>query len=123
MYVHRAESGHALVAGLAAVLAEPPDDPFVPDLIAVPTQGIERWLAQQLSHHLGAGTGRLPGWCRQHREFAVMSAGQDGICPECTDGRLQDVSASGIDTPDPWWQCDNCQTKFADPEGREPVHR
>jgi len=34
MYVHRAESGHALVAGLAAVLAEPPDDPFVPDLIA-----------------------------------------------------------------------------------------
>jgi len=56
MYVHRAESGHALVAGLAAVLAEPPDDPFVPDLIAVPTQGIERWLAQQLSHHLGAGT-------------------------------------------------------------------
>jgi hypothetical protein len=64
MYVHRAESGHALVAGLAAVLAEPPDDPFVPDLIAVPTQGIERWLAQQLSHHLGAGaSGQGDGVC------------------------------------------------------------
>ena len=29
MYVHRAESGHVLVAGLGAVLAEPSDDPFV----------------------------------------------------------------------------------------------
>ena len=64
LYVHRAESGHALVAGLAAVLAEPPDDPFVPDLIAVPTQGIERLLAQQLSHHLGVGSaGQGGGVC------------------------------------------------------------
>ncbi len=43
------------MAPLAAVLAEAPEDPFTPDVVAVPTRGVERWLAQRLSHHLGAG--------------------------------------------------------------------
>ena len=55
--VHRSERADALVAPLAAVLAEPPDDPFLPDVVAVPTPGVERWLAQRLSHHLGTGPG------------------------------------------------------------------
>lgn len=51
--MHRSERADALVAPLAAVLAEPLDDPFTPDVVAVPTRGVERWVAQQLSHHLG----------------------------------------------------------------------
>ncbi|MGF0115320.1 exodeoxyribonuclease V subunit gamma [Promicromonospora sp. Marseille-Q5078] len=57
LHVHRSERSDALVAPLADVLAEPPDDPFTPDVVAVPTRGIERWLAQRLSHRLGVGTG------------------------------------------------------------------
>jgi exodeoxyribonuclease V gamma subunit len=53
LHVHRSERSDALVAPLADVLAEPPDDPFTPDVVAVPTRGIERWLAQRLSHRLG----------------------------------------------------------------------
>ncbi|WP_319946696.1 exodeoxyribonuclease V subunit gamma, partial [Cellulosimicrobium cellulans] len=53
--MHRSERAEALVAPLAAVLAEVPADPFTPDVVAVPTRGVERWLAQRLSHHLGAG--------------------------------------------------------------------
>ncbi|MFD4990681.1 exodeoxyribonuclease V subunit gamma [Cellulosimicrobium cellulans] len=53
--MHRSERAEALVAPLAAVLAEAPEDPFTPDVVAVPTRGVERWLAQRLSHHLGAG--------------------------------------------------------------------
>ncbi|UFU03693.1 exodeoxyribonuclease V subunit gamma [Ruania suaedae] len=57
LHIHRSERTDALVAPLAAVLAEPPEDPFTPDVVAVPTRGIERWLAQRLSHHLGVPAG------------------------------------------------------------------
>jgi exodeoxyribonuclease V gamma subunit len=55
LHIHRSERADALVAPLAAVLATPPDDPFTPDVVAVPTRGVERWLAQRLSHLLGDG--------------------------------------------------------------------
>ncbi len=57
LQVHRSESGTALVCALADLLSAPPEDPFAPDVVAVPAQGIERWLAQRLSHRLGAGRG------------------------------------------------------------------
>ena len=61
--LHRSERADALVAPLAAVLAEPPEDPFARDVVAVPTRGVERWLAQRLSHHLGAGADGEAGLC------------------------------------------------------------
>ncbi|WP_166844959.1 exodeoxyribonuclease V subunit gamma [Isoptericola sp. BMS4] len=57
LHIHRSERADALVEPLAEVLAAPPEDPFAPDVVAVPTRGIERWLAQRLAHHLGAGDG------------------------------------------------------------------
>ncbi|MFI7588460.1 exodeoxyribonuclease V subunit gamma [Spongisporangium articulatum] len=53
--VHRSRTGEALVAGLAGVLSAAPADPFTPDVVAVPAKGVERWIAQRLSLHLGAG--------------------------------------------------------------------
>jgi exodeoxyribonuclease V gamma subunit len=61
LYVHRAERADRLADALAAILAEPPDDPFAPELIAVPTRGMERWLTQRLSTSLGASAGRADG--------------------------------------------------------------
>src|SRR4051794_21910791 len=55
--VHRSESGTALAGGLARVLAAPQRDALAPELVAVPAKGVERWLMQQLSHHLGAEDG------------------------------------------------------------------
>ncbi|MCZ2261541.1 exodeoxyribonuclease V subunit gamma, partial [Isoptericola sp. QY 916] len=63
LHVHRSERSDALVAPLADVLAVPPDDPFTPDVVAVPTRGIERWLAQRLSHRLGVPGGSGAGIC------------------------------------------------------------
>lgn len=57
LIVHRVGSGEALADGLAELLAVPPADPFAADVVAVPAQGVERWLAQRLSHRLGAGAG------------------------------------------------------------------
>ena len=65
--VHRSESGLALVAGLAELFAVPPADPFTPEVVAVPAPGIERWLAQRLSHDLGA-------------DASAGAVGDDGVC-------------------------------------------
>ena len=54
LVVHRAASGAALAGGLADVLSKPPADPFAQEVVAVPAKGVERWLAQRLSHVLGA---------------------------------------------------------------------
>jgi exodeoxyribonuclease V gamma subunit len=61
--VHRAERADRLVDALAAVLAEPVTDPFAPEVVAVPSRGIERWLTQRLSNVLGATSGRGDGVC------------------------------------------------------------
>lgn len=57
--VHRAESGTVLAEELARLLADPLDDPFAPEIVAVPAKGVERWLTQRLSLRLG--TSRLDG--------------------------------------------------------------
>jgi exodeoxyribonuclease V gamma subunit len=64
--IHRAERADPLVKALAELLAATPGawefDPFTPELVSVPTRGIERWLTQQLSVHLGA-SGKRDGVC------------------------------------------------------------
>ena len=79
LHLHRSERADALVGALADVLAEPPDDAFAPDVVAVPTRGVERWLAQRLSHHLGAATCLRRGRCvRQRRVRLAGAAGGQG---------------------------------------------
>lgn len=51
--VHRAETGVVLAEELARLLADPLEDPFAPEIVAVPAKGVERWLTQRLSLHLG----------------------------------------------------------------------
>ncbi|MCU0308468.1 MAG: exodeoxyribonuclease V subunit gamma, partial [Thermoleophilia bacterium] len=55
LHVHRGERADALAGALADLLAAPPDDPLAPEVVAVPTRGVERWLAQTLATRLGAG--------------------------------------------------------------------
>ncbi len=61
LHLHRAERADVLVEALAGVLRTPPADPLAPDLVAVPARGVERWLTQRLSHHLGARAGPSAG--------------------------------------------------------------
>jgi exodeoxyribonuclease V gamma subunit len=63
LYAHRSERADHLVEALGDVLAEPLGDPLTSEVVAVPTRGVERWLAQRLSHRLGATAGRLDGVC------------------------------------------------------------
>ncbi|MBO0767765.1 MAG: exodeoxyribonuclease V subunit gamma, partial [Solirubrobacterales bacterium] len=61
--LHRSDHADALVRALAEVLSEPPADPFAREIVAVPTRGMERWLTQQLSAHLGTSDGAGDGVC------------------------------------------------------------
>ncbi len=89
--VHRAERAGPLADALGALLSEPLPDPFATEVVAVPAKGVERWLAQRLSHRLGAG------------------AHADGICagvafpsPGSVVGAAV-AAAAGVDpVEDPW---------------------
>ncbi len=63
LHVHRAERADTLAAALAELLADPPLDVFADEVVAVPARGVERWLTQRLSHHLGSRPGRADGIC------------------------------------------------------------
>ncbi|MGO9899072.1 MAG: exodeoxyribonuclease V subunit gamma [Solirubrobacteraceae bacterium] len=63
LHLHRATRTDALVDAVRETLATPPADPFAAEVIAVPSKGVERWIAQRLSLHLGATTDRRDGIC------------------------------------------------------------
>jgi exodeoxyribonuclease V gamma subunit len=62
LHLHRAERSDTLADALAAVLAQPPSNPFAVDVVSVPTKGVERWLAQRLAGTLGS-SGSGDGVC------------------------------------------------------------
>jgi exodeoxyribonuclease V gamma subunit len=101
MQVHTSERADVLVDALGALLAsDPPGDPFAPEVVAVPTRGVERWVAQRLSHRLGALGG----------PDAAGGAGEAGVCANVdfsAPARLVHravAAASGIDPDDDPWQ-------------------
>jgi exodeoxyribonuclease V gamma subunit len=63
LHIHRAERADRLVDALACVVAAPLVDPLTPEVVAVPTRGVERWLIQCLSSCLGVTPGRRDGVC------------------------------------------------------------
>lgn len=92
LILHRAVRADRLAHALGDLLRTPLGDPFATEIIAVPTQGVERWLAQSLSHQLG-----------------TSPDGRDGVCAGVqfpSPRRLAAAAvaaASGVDVAsDPW---------------------
>ena len=92
LHVHRAERADGLVEALGDLLAGPPADPFAPEVVSVPTRGMERWLTQRLSGRLGATPGRADGVCANVVFPSPRRLVGDAV-----------ATASGIDADaDPW---------------------
>ncbi|WP_256842657.1 exodeoxyribonuclease V subunit gamma [Ornithinimicrobium cryptoxanthini] len=87
LFVHRATNTDVLAGGLAELLAAPLDDAFAEEVVAVPAKGVERWLAQRLSHTLGSGP-----------------RGGDGVCAGVRFLNPHSLVALvlGIERDDPW---------------------
>ncbi|HWI43443.1 MAG TPA: exodeoxyribonuclease V subunit gamma [Nocardioides sp.] len=85
--LHRGPGTAALADALGDVLAVAPDDPFAKEVVVVPAKGVERWLAQRLSHRLGAG-----------------ARGGDGVCAGVDFLRPRSLVAllTGTERTDPW---------------------
>jgi exodeoxyribonuclease V gamma subunit len=112
LHVHRSERADGLVQALADLLAEPLEDPMAPEIVAVPTRGMERWLTQRLSATLGASAGRADGvcanitfpWPRRVVGDAVAAASgvdpeRDPWLPERATWPLLDVLEASLDEP------------------------
>src|SRR3954465_81334 len=88
LHVHTAERADGLVAALGTLLATPPADPFAPEVVAVPTRGMERWLTQRMAGRLGASAGRGDGVCANvefpppRRLVGEAVAAASGIAPD-----------------------------------------
>ncbi|NYF98385.1 exodeoxyribonuclease V subunit gamma [Janibacter cremeus] len=82
LHLHRAQRTDLLAEGLGELLASPLPDPFAQEVVVVPEQGIERWLAQRLSHRLGTGERGGDGVCAgirflRPRSLVTMLTGRD----------------------------------------------
>ncbi len=130
LFLHRSERADGLVDMLGELLAVPIKAVMAPEVVAVPTRGIERWLTQQLSSKLGATPGRRDGICA-NVEFPfpgtlvgkALVAGS-GIDPESDPWStarsvwplLQVVEAS---LDEPWLSSFAAHLRNAAPEGEE----
>ena len=111
LVVHRAERATVLADALADLLATPLPDPFAAELVAVPAKGVERWLAQRLSHRLGTGAGAEDGVCANVRflsPYRLLTAATTTVAPEqaeqleaWTPERLSWPLLAAIDDPSP----------------------
>ena len=54
MRIYSADRALPLVGRVADVLNHPPADPMTPEWLAVPSDGMRRWLSLELARHLGA---------------------------------------------------------------------
>jgi exodeoxyribonuclease V gamma subunit len=92
LHVHRAERADGLVEAMRQILADTQPDPLTPEVVAVPTRGMERWLAQRMSDRLGAGDRRGDGVCANVEFPSPRRLVSDAV-----------ATASGIDAEtDPW---------------------
>jgi exodeoxyribonuclease V gamma subunit len=88
LVIHRATRADRLADALASLLRAPLPDPLAPDLVAVPTRGMERWLTQHLSAALGASPGRADGVCANvlfpspHDLVTGAVAAASGVAPD-----------------------------------------
>ncbi|MFB9315279.1 exodeoxyribonuclease V subunit gamma [Nocardioides plantarum] len=63
LHLHRAPRTDQLADALGELLAVPLADPFAEEVVVVPEKGVERWLAQRMSHRLGVGPRGGDGVC------------------------------------------------------------
>jgi exodeoxyribonuclease V gamma subunit len=92
MHLYLAGAAPPLAARLAEVMEVAPPDPFTPEWLAVPSDGMRRWLTLELARHLGASS---PG-------------GGDGVAANIIRAYPSDLRSAvlAVDRPegqpDPW---------------------
>ncbi|MEP7088948.1 MAG: exodeoxyribonuclease V subunit gamma [Nocardioidaceae bacterium] len=111
LLIHRAERSDALVHGLGLLLASIPRDPFTPEVVAVPSKGVERWITQTLSASLGTAAGDgicanidFPSPARVVAEALAAGTGVDAREDPWSEQRLSWILLDAADrcAAEPW---------------------
>ena len=119
MRIYSADRALPLVGRVADVLSGPPADPMTPEWLAVPSDGMRRWLTLELARHLGASD--PGGGDGVAANFVRAYPGTLGSC----------VLAAGRDDPDrdPWtidrlvWPVLAVTRRAGDDPGLAALHR
>jgi exodeoxyribonuclease V gamma subunit len=93
-HTHTATRADAFIRPLADLFAAPAFDPLGPEVVGIPTRGLERWVSQQLAQVLGARAGHRDGICA-NIEFRFLG----GLIAHAT-------TVPGIDPEDDPWRPD-----------------
>ncbi len=91
LHLHTSGRIEPLAEHLAQVLSAAPADPMAPEWIAVPSEGMRRWLHLELARHLGAGPGGGDGIAANIERASPASLRLDVL-----------DAASGGEGADPW---------------------
>lgn len=116
--LHRAVRSSQLIDGLAELLASHPLDPFLSEIVAVPTPGVERWLGQALSLRLGVTAGI---------DFVAFGPWLSQLWSQASRDLLPVAEGDRVD--DPWraealtWQVITAIDAAADQDWAQPVIR
>jgi exodeoxyribonuclease V gamma subunit len=98
LQIHTAGRIEPLAAHLAEVLSVAPADPMTPEWIAVPSEGMRRWLYLELARHLGAGPAGGDGVAAN-----IISGFPDSLRRTVLGLGGRPVGADGTGDPgDPW---------------------
>jgi exodeoxyribonuclease V gamma subunit len=95
LQIHRSSRAERLLGALIDVIADGSGDPFAPEVVAVPTRGIERWIAQEASLRLGAQPGRTDG-VTANLQFPSVAGLMETVIAGVTDAPLDG------EADDPW---------------------
>ena len=91
LHLYSADRAESLAGHLAGVLGEAPGDPMSPEWLAVPTEGMRRWVILELAKYLGASSGGV----------------HDGVAANFVSARPGTLRQAVLDAdaggePDPW---------------------
>ena len=103
LQLHASGRIEPLALALAGVLSDAPSDPMSPEWIAVPSEGMRRWLSLELARHLGASGPRS----RDGVAANITSAFPGSLRTRVLEGRPRNsISDAATDTGDDPWSVD-----------------
>ncbi len=107
LHLHRSESASALLSALVGVLGKPTADVLTPEVVSVPSRGIERWISQGVASRLGVSANiQFPSPQALVEQAIAESTGRDRSTDPWVNGELLWAVGSAVDEnmDSPWMQ-------------------
>jgi exodeoxyribonuclease V gamma subunit len=131
LHIHRSDRADPLLAVLTDVVSEPTVDALVPEIVCVPSRGIERWISQGIATKLGVSANtRYPSPQALVEQVIAESTGRDRVDDPWVNGQLLWGIGTAIDAHmgSSWLhlvasQINQGQITFSGGEGRSRTDR